>query len=106
MQFSGFFQSDVGDAPYVMAHLKVGDSIYRENIPFMIDTGNSHTSLSLKDLREANLDIKNLTKEDSEAYTVTDTANVYSLKGAALVFVSENEKQLKLTFNKIYVAKS
>lgn len=28
MQFSGFFQSELGDAPYVMAHLRVGGSTF------------------------------------------------------------------------------
>lgn len=106
MQFSGFFQSELGDAPYVMAHLKVGDTTYRENIPFMIDTGSSDTSLSMKDLHEIGLDIKNLKKETGEAYTATDKADVYSLEKAILVFVSSSGRQLKLTFDKIYVMKS
>jgi len=88
-----------------MAHLRVGTT-YRENIPFMIDTGHSHTSLSLKDLHEAGLDIKNLRKEDGDAYTATDAVDLYSLKDAELVFVSTKGDQIEVNFDKIFVTKS
>jgi carboxylesterase type B len=106
MHFSGFFQSELGDAPYIMAHLRVGESTYRENIPFMIDTGHSHTSLSLKDLHEAGLNMKNLTKENSDAYTATDVVDLYSLKNAELVFVSAKGDQIEINFDRIFVTKS
>lgn len=105
MQLSGFFQNDVDNAPYVMAHLKVGNSTSRENISFMIDTGNSHTSLSLKDLKELGVDISDLTKEEGDAYTATDSTDVYSLQNAVLIFTSTKGNQLKLNFPKIYVMK-
>ncbi|MBI3841573.1 MAG: hypothetical protein HY295_00220 [Thaumarchaeota archaeon] len=106
MQFSGFFQSDVNDAPFMMAHLKDGKGSFRENIAFMIDTGLSDTSLSLKDLMDLGLDVDNLKKEEGDAYTATDSADVYSLEKLVLIFMSDKGEQLKLNFPKIFVSKS
>ncbi len=105
MQFSGFFQSDESDAPFIMAHLRIVEKDVKENIPFMIDTGHSDTTLSLKDLTDLNLDVADLKKEDGRAYTATDYADVYSLENCELIFADKDDR-LKLNFEKIFVIKS